>query len=123
MPKIVVLEDDLMLLELYSDVLRHAGYDVVAKNNLYDVQHYFETETADLIFADLRLGVTTAEETIEALHVIHNKHTLSVILISAQMMIYEEQCRQAGFTYLMTKPFPNNILLQMVKAALQANAS
>src|SRR5688572_10043708 len=120
MPKIVVLEDDYTLLDLYRDVLERVEYAVYPATTVQAVQEFFSENTADLVVADLRIGVTSAEETVQVLQQIREKHGTPMILISAQMMIYEEMCREAGFSYLLTKPFPNGILIQVVKEVLGA---
>ncbi|MGB7337719.1 MAG: response regulator [Phototrophicaceae bacterium] len=121
--KIVILEDDLILLELYRDVLTLADYEPLTISSLDSIQAYFETDTADLIIADLRLDATSAEKTLEVLQKIRLQHPIKVILVSAQMMIYEANCRQAGFTHLLTKPFPNSVLVQMVQQVLHDDES
>ncbi len=121
--KIVILEDDLILLELYRDVLTLADYEPLTISSLDSIQAYFETDTADLIIADLRLDATSAEKTLEVLQKIRLQHPIKVILVSAQMMIYEAKCRQAGFTHLLTKPFPNSVLVQMVQQVLHDDES
>ena len=121
MAKIVVLEDDYTLLDLYRDVLERADHDVYPASTLQAIQDYFDNNTADAIIADLRLGASTAEETIHTLKQIKNKHNVPVVLISAQMMIYEDMCRDAGFEHLLTKPFPNGVLIQIAEKVIDDN--
>lgn len=119
MAKIVVLEDDHTLLDLYRDVLERADHNVYPATTVQAVQEYFDRNTADVVIADLRLGVTTAEETVHVLKQIKSKHDIPIVLISAQMMIYEDMCRQAGFTTLLTKPFPNSVLIQIAEKVME----
>lgn len=118
MPKIIVLEDDYTLLDLYRDVLERAGHTVYPASTLQEMQEFFDKNTCDLVLADLRVGITSAEETVQTLKQIQEKHGTSVVLISAQMMVYEDMCREAGFTHLLTKPFPNGVLVQIAEKVI-----
>ncbi|MEO1289035.1 MAG: response regulator [Chloroflexota bacterium] len=118
MAHIVVLEDDYTLLELYKDVLDAGGYDVFGATRLQEIIEYVAENEADVIVADLRLSTTPARETIQALATIHQQTQIAVLLVSAQMMIYEKTCREAGFEHLLTKPFQNHVLLAKIAEIL-----
>lgn len=118
MSKIVVLEDDHTLLILYRDVLERAEYAVFAAESIQSLQKYFDENSADLIIADLRIGITSAEETVQTLQQIQAQHAIPIIIVSAQMMIYEGMCRAAGFDHLLMKPFPNTVLIQMAEKVI-----
>lgn len=115
MAKIVVLEDDYILLDLYRDVMEGASYLVYPATTIRAVSEYFQENTADLIIADLRLGPVSPEETLQALQEIQLQHPIPIVLISAKMMFYEDICRAAGFEYLLRKPFPNMVLVQLAQ--------
>ncbi|MGJ3237330.1 MAG: response regulator [Anaerolineae bacterium] len=124
MSTIVVLEDDYTLLDLYKDVLEIAHHTVYPATTVQAVEEYFDQNTADLIIADLRVGATSAEATIHAIKQIHTRYNVPVVLISAQMMVYEEMCHDAGLTNTLTKPFPNGVLIQIAeKVIAEANQS
>jgi len=122
MSKIVVLEDDYTLLDLYRDVMERAGHTIYPASTVQAVQEYFDENMADLVIADLRIGVTSADETVRILKQIHAKHSTPMILISAQMMLYEDMCRRAGFDHLLTKPFPNGVLIQLAEKVIEENS-
>lgn len=122
MAKIVVLEDDYTLLDLYRDVLERADHTVYPASTLQAIQEYFDRNTADVIIADLRLGASTAEETVETLQQIRSNHSVPIVLISAQMMIYEDMCLRAGFEHLLTKPFPNGVLIQIAEKVIEEDS-
>ena len=112
MAKIVILEDDHILLDLYSTVLENAGYSTFPATTLKAVQTYFEDQMADLIIADLRLGATLPEQTVKILETIQQVHQIPAVLISAKMTFYEDMCREAGFEHLLKKPFRNGVLVE-----------
>lgn len=123
MAEIVVLEDDFTLLDLYRDVLERAGHKVYASTTVQAVQEFFGQSHADLCISDLRVGLLDGPRTIQALKRIVNRYNIPMILISAQMMVYEKECREAGFNYLLTKPFSNALLVQMVEKVLSETHS
>lgn len=118
MADIVVLEDDFTLLDLYRDVLQREGHTIYATTNVQAVDEFFHQHTADLCISDLRVGLMDARHTIETMKRIRQRYQVPMILISAQMMLYKDQCLEAGFTYLLTKPFPNSKLVEMVNQVM-----
>lgn len=123
MAEIVVLEDDFTLLDLYRDVLERDGHKVYASTTVQAVQEFFSQNQADLCISDLRVGLMDGNRTIQALKQIVSRYNIPMILISAQMMVYEKTCREAGFEYLLTKPFANSVLLQTVTKVLEETAA
>jgi CheY-like chemotaxis protein len=119
MAEIVVLEDDYTLLDLYKDVLERDGHKVYASTTVQAVQEFFTQSHADLCVSDLRVGLMDGHRTIQVLKRLNAHYNVPMILISAQMMVYEKECREAGFEYLLTKPFPNGVLIQMVAKVLE----
>jgi CheY-like chemotaxis protein len=122
MAEIVVLEDDFTLLDLYRDVLERDGHKVYASTTVQAVQEFFAQNHADLCISDLRVGLLDGSRTIQVLKQIVSRYSIPMILISAQMMVYEKACREAGFQYLLTKPFANAVLLQTVTKVLEESA-
>lgn len=118
MADIVVLEDDFTLLDLYRDVLQREGHTIYATTNVQAVDEFFHQHTADLCISDLRVGLMDARHTIETMKRIRQRYQVPMILISAQMMLYKDQCLESGFTYLLTKPFPNSKLVEMVNQVM-----
>lgn len=118
MAHIAVLEDDNILLELYRDVLQRQGHDIEAFDAMQDMEAFFEDNTVDLVISDLRVGLLEGDETIAALKQIADKTQIPMLLISAQMMIYEQACKDAGFKHTMIKPFPNTVLVEKINAIL-----
>ena len=119
MADIVVLEDDFTLLDLYRDVLQQQGHRVYATTSVQSVDEFFHQHTADLCVSDLRVGLLDAKHTIQTMKRISNRYRVPVILMSAQMMLHEAECREAGFNYLLTKPFPNSKLVEMVNQVIE----
>jgi CheY-like chemotaxis protein len=123
MAEIVVLEDDFTLLDLYRDVLEREGHTVYATTSVQAVDEFFHQQRAELCISDLRVGSLDAKHTIQTMKRISQRHHVPMILISAQMLLHENECREAGFEYLLTKPFPNSKLIELVDTVLEENAS
>ncbi|MEL6408190.1 MAG: response regulator [Chloroflexota bacterium] len=118
MQEIVILEDDHTLLDLYADVLRRQAYTVHTFTTVQDMEAFFHSHTVDLCVCDLRIGTMKGEKTVRALRRLQDKYHVPMILVSAQMMVYEPICREHGFEHLLTKPFPNSVLVQLVEQVL-----
>lgn len=118
MANIVVLEDDFRLLDLYRDVLGFQGYSIQTMTTVDDLEDYLSENQVALCICDLRLGLMDGKSTIEILKALKSQYHVPMILLSAQMMVYEDACREAGFHNLLMKPVPNNVLVDMVKKVL-----
>lgn len=118
MAHVVILEDDTTLVKLYQDVIGREGHSVDTFETVEDFLAYFEQQTADLVVADLRIGIMEGYETIPLYRKISDDHNIPMLLISAQMMIYENDCREAGFEHTLMKPFSNRTLADAIKQIL-----
>jgi CheY-like chemotaxis protein len=123
MADIIVLEDDFTLLDLYREVLQREGHTVYATTSVQAVDEFFHQNTADLCIADLRVGLVDAKHTIQTMKRIRQRYHVPIILISAQMMLFEDTCREAGFEYMLSKPFPNSKLIEWVNRVLTTSQS
>lgn len=118
MTTIVVLEDDLRLLDLYADVLSFKGYQIETATSVGELEALLEAHDVALCVCDLRLGLMDGKSTILLLKNLQAQYRTPMILVSAQMMVYEEACREAGFEYLLMKPVRNAVLVELVEKVL-----
>ena len=55
-PRILIIEDDTVLLRLYSQVLRSQRYEVASAETLDEARQHLSATTFDLLLADVQMG-------------------------------------------------------------------
>ena len=65
--KILIIEDDLFVRELYENIFRKKGYDVVSAADGEEGLNKALTEKADLILLDIMLPVKSGMEVLKTL--------------------------------------------------------
>jgi CheY-like chemotaxis protein len=117
--RILLVDDDIYIRELYTEVLIRAGYDVDVAKDGVDAWTVLNSAIHDLLITDYKMPRMTGLELIEKLR--SEGMTLPVILASATVPTEELQRRswlQVDAT--LAKPFTVEALLDMVRKVLCA---
>ena len=56
MRKILILEDDPSVAELYAEVLRSAGHEVIVRTSFEEARTYLKLNPPDALLVDVRVG-------------------------------------------------------------------
>jgi DNA-binding response OmpR family regulator len=83
--KILVVDDDVSVVDIISDVLADTGYEVFASFNGKQAIDIAKQEIPDLIILDWEMPVINGIETLEAIKCIPDFKTVPVIMISGRM--------------------------------------
>ena len=79
--KVVIVEDEFLISELYRHYLINLGHEVLATfTNGTDAIAYFRNNTADLVLMDVKLG--NSEDGIETMKQINSFRDVPVVYIS-----------------------------------------
>jgi DNA-binding response OmpR family regulator len=115
--KILVVDDEASIRELFSDVFTEAEYEVFAAEGGKEALKILQLEDADVIFLDLKLFGMNG---IELCSQIRKTKPLSLIYaITGWGPLFEkEECREAGFNDYFEKPLDMDMLLSLVAGAL-----
>jgi two-component system phosphate regulon response regulator PhoB len=120
MPRIVIADDDALVVELVTFKLMQRGYEV---NSLTDGESILENLLAsppDLIILDYQLSSTSTGEIIATLHANPATAGIPVIILSSAWREQDVmEALEAGINDFMTKPFSPNELLLRVDLALR----
>ncbi|MHB9111142.1 MAG: response regulator [Thermoleophilia bacterium] len=104
-PKILVVEDNLMNLELVSDVLEAHGYQVLQADTGQKALEIAEGEQPDLVLMDIQLPEMDGLEVTRLLKQNERTSHISVIALTAHVMRGdEERAREAGCSGYIAKP-------------------
>ncbi len=113
--RIVIVEDELIIQELYIDYLESLGYEVVAtfESGEKAIQ-YFQQESADLILMDIRLdGILDGIETMVE---INKKSSIPVVYISGNSEARNlERARLTNMKAFLSKPLNFKLLSDTLK--------
>lgn len=121
--KILVIDDDMEIIMIMSDILRNSGYEVLAaQSGLEAIKNFNETKI-DLILMDICMPVFSG---LWFCHVFKNRtqtSDLPIVVVSA--LSGEEDIKKAyrlGASAYLKKPFRADELLATVERTLGQNA-
>ncbi|MEM8523722.1 MAG: response regulator transcription factor [Bacteroidota bacterium] len=120
--KILICEDEEILLTALEFRMRKAGFDVLLAKDGQHALDTLQTEAVDLVVADIDMPRMTGIELIQALRE-QQKSDLPVVVISA--LEHDEEIMEAlrlGGTDFVAKPFKPAELVLRAKCIFQAKA-
>ena len=117
MAKILVIDDDPMMLELYREILTAKGHDVVIAEN--GIQGLARTDRhPDLIVVDLMMPNLNGYEFVKQLRAVDGQAATPVIAASG--LSTGEWALRTGADRFIRKPFRSNELIALVDELLNA---
>ena len=118
MIKILVVEDDPTLAQLYSVVLEKAGYKAYHVQNGEEAWIFLDRETIDLVITDIMMPVMDGYEFVRLLR--ENNPFIPVLMITAKDDLHS---KSKGFSLgtddYMTKPIEPDEMILRVRALLR----
>ncbi|MDA3847759.1 MAG: response regulator transcription factor [Vallitaleaceae bacterium] len=115
---VLVVEDDLKLLELFSIVLEKNGYKTLRATNGEVALGILDTTYVDLIISDLMMPHMDGFELLSQIRSV-NKETPMIIITAKEQFKDKEQAFHNGADDYMIKPINVNEMLLRVKAILR----
>jgi len=114
--KLLIVDDELSVRELFKDFFSASGYQVLTAEGAENALEILRDEEIDVIFLDLRLFGTNG---LELGRQIHREKPLSILFaITGWAGLFEvEECREAGFDDFFIKPVQFDMLLKAVEEA------
>lgn len=120
MEKILVIEDDLLILESIIDILQNEGYEGLKAVNGEEGIRIAKDETPDLIICDIQMPVLNGYEVLQNLRANPRTSTIPFIFLSA--LVDKSDLRKGmilGADDYLTKPFEPEELISSVKTRLE----
>ncbi len=117
--KIVVIDDEEILVRSFSKLLEKQGYDVFGFKKGIDAIAFSEEEDIDLIVCDLRMPGKSGVETIKDIYC-HlksvNKNVMPVLFVTGYAdPVIESEARKLNPIDIVYKPFDISKLVDLVK--------
>jgi DNA-binding response OmpR family regulator len=120
MPKIVIADDDPLVVELLSFKLMQRGYEVSSLTDGESILDNLLGSPPDLIILDYQLSSTTTGEIIATLRANPATSDVPIIILSSAWREQDVlEALESGINDFMTKPFSPNELLLRVDLALR----
>ena len=116
--KILVVDDERSIRDLFTDTFNDAGYEVRAAETGEQALEMLKEERIDVIFLDLRLFGMNG---IELCRKIRKTNPISIIYaMTGWAALFEiEECREAGFDDFFTKPLRYETLSHALEEAFE----
>ncbi|MGB1288795.1 MAG: response regulator, partial [Aggregatilineales bacterium] len=80
--RILLLEDDFILVQLYSTVLKSAGYDVTATTTFHAASDLLHRTSFDLCISDINVGLVDGFHVLNEMDTMRRKYGMEVLMIS-----------------------------------------
>ncbi len=117
MYRILIIDDEIEIAELISDILKNEGYNTMIKNNAEDALITINNNAFDLIILDIMLPGMSGTSLCA---LIRDKVECPIIFVSAKSQTVDKLVGfEIGADDYITKPFVNAELLARVKAKIR----
>lgn len=117
MPKILLVDDDIDLTELLSELLALEGFDIHTVHNGQDALDELEIQAYDLILLDVMMPILNGIETLKQ---IRQKYSTPVLMLSARDDDIDRVLGlELGADDYLPKPFNDRELVARIKAILR----
>jgi len=118
--KILIVEDNALLIEVMTYILRNNGYEVIAISNGSDVFNYIKANHPDLIILEAILPGINGKEICQLIKLNQTTRNLPVIMCSVDEAAGESLNQKGAPNDVLQKPFDINSLIKMVEFQLAA---
>lgn len=115
--RVLVIEDQQVLLRYLELMLKRAGYDVVVATNGRQGIQILETDSIDLVLTDFRMPILDGLDVLR--YVQQSRQPVPVVLMTAYGApgVANEALRLGAFAYI-PKPFEFEELVQILQQAM-----
>ena len=119
--KILIVEDNVLMIEVMTYILKNSGYDVISLINGDEVFNHIKTTHPDLVILDAILPGMNGMEICQLIKLNKTTQNLPVIMCSGDEDSIEGSLKQKGAPDdVLQKPFDINALIQKVEFQLAA---
>lgn len=117
MARILVVEDDFDLLQLYKAALSRPGHQVILAAKTAEALAYLAQDAFDLVILDMNMPDIPGIRVIEHVQADPRLRDLPIVVISANPH-YLPSVRALGVEHFLVKPVPMRELLSLIGALL-----
>jgi DNA-binding response OmpR family regulator len=122
-PRILVIDDSPMILEMLDVALSGAGYDVVTAVNLGELDRATKRFDADLVILDVQMPEAFGDELGETLREMRSIEAPMLLFSNVADQELEERCKSAGLSGYVPKRLGIRALLERVRTLVPATTA
>jgi len=114
--KILFIDDDIIQLNLYSELLKDEGFQTTICPNPLDALSLIQTTPFDMIFSDIQMPGMNGFELVERIRMgaFAGAQTVPIVALSGSTKVSEQRFKEAGFSAFISKPFTSESILKVV---------
>ena len=116
--KILVAEDDVMMVSLLDTLLKMEGYKVVSLNPEADILAAVRTENPDVLLLDVHLTHQNGLDILDEIRSSPDANSLKVVMSSGANV--KEECMRRGADGFLSKPYMPDDLITILRQAIQS---
>ena len=119
MQKVIILDDDSMILEISKVTLQNAGYEVITIDNSLELNHYLSQDYYDLLITDIFMPNKEGMEIIQEVKEVYP--SMKIIAMSGSVGYGDvlTVAKNLGSHQILSKPFSCQDLVDVVKETLE----
>ncbi len=119
LPRILVVDDDPLMIELETALLEEEGYEVIALDSAEEVLVRIKNVEPDCVITDLVMPGVTGMQLLKNIKDDHSLSDVKVIVLSSKSFEFDKrQAMQFGADGFITKPIDAESFIQSVRAVL-----
>lgn len=118
--KLLFVDDDLVMLNVYEKLLQREGADVIVCSSSNEALSILNNSNFDVILSDIQMPEMNGFEFVKKIRGLQSPHykKVKVVALSARTDISEKDFKEAGFNAFITKPVKFTVLLAKINELL-----
>ncbi len=122
--RVLMVDDDATILNVYTRLLEKQGFEVITTDDSSKVRELIENNDFDVIFTDIQMPGMNGFELVKKIRNHSSKNAqIPIIALSARSDVSEKDFKAAGFSSFISKPIPFDLMVAIVRQAVESNAS
>ena len=118
--KVLVVDDQIGMLETFTDILEDRGFNVVTANDGFAAIEKVKEQSFDLIFMDIKMPGINGVQTFREIKKVNPKITVVMMTAYSVEDLIEEAIEEGAYTVIY-KPFDMNKVIQTIEKVLDTN--
>ncbi|MDR1585230.1 MAG: response regulator [Prevotellaceae bacterium] len=114
--RLLLIDDDKVLLHVYSEMLKQLGYEVKMCYSSLKSLELLQNNKFDIVFCDIQMPDMNGFELVERIRnaTFPKAKNIAVVALSARSDVSLTTYKEAGFTAFLPKPFTSQQLLSLI---------
>lgn len=117
--KVFMLDDDLIILNLYKGLLENMGYQVFATSNAYQFLMYAKEIIPDVFVLDINMPVMNGWEVMHRIFGEDKLNKIPIVILS--VLADKNLAMEKGAAHYLNKPLETNQLLEIIESYCVGN--